>query len=181
MKKILFRFIGLLVLPFLCSCNLFYEMPTRENIIDKATLEIGYSDLYFVSEGVAYNNYLLDGTNYNLNFYCKTFVTYGSLDSKDTLMIFGYDELGEYFSPFEVEWKIKSSYDDVLNTYEKYILDKDFEKKYNDGIDLVTSKDDIDLLFENRNDKPEEYFIFRYAGSHYVYEVDDELVYNYIS
>ena len=180
MAKTYFKIFSILFLTStISSCNLFYSIPTKEDIKTLSYNEMGYDSLYFVSEGRADHNSLLKGTNYDTNVYCVTFTTYGVIDGAETLYIHGYDDLSMFFDPIKCDYPMKHSYQEVIDVINRIIPEKTVSKEYTDDMEIVTSTYDLDRFFGEK-EKPDNYFAFCYLDHHYVYEVDGELQYTVI-
>lgn len=162
------------------SCNPFYTIPSKEDIVYLCRNELNYDSLYFVSKNNGVNDSLLKGTSYENNPYLTTFVSYGLANNKETMLVHGYDEYSRYFEPFEIEYMFQNPYEKVVEFINSNVNNAKLTMDFSNDIELFTNRYLINEYFKG-SDIPDHEVVFRYNTIHYIYEVNGNLQYKVIN
>ena len=168
------------ILSIVASCNPFYTIPSKEDIVNLCRNELNYDSLYFVSKNDGVNDSLLKGTSYENNPYLTTFVSYGLANNKEMMLVHGYDEYSRYFEPFEIEYMFQNPYEKVVEFINSNVNNAKLTMDFSNDIELFTNRYLINEYFKG-SDVPDYEVVFRYNTIHYIYEVNGNLQYKVIN
>lgn len=175
MKKIVI--LPLILFSFILSSCLF-QTPTYEGIFNEIIEENNFDKIYCFTEDSAITNTLIPEEEQNYP-YSVIYTIYGEIDKEDVILTYGYAERGRIFGPLESSRPMAHSYDECLNLYSENLNGRLFNKDISDGITFLTRTDNIEELLDG-NDLPDNNFMLRYNQNYYIYEMDGELLFDYI-
>lgn len=178
MRKVRLTLVAVFLCLFQTSCT--YIAPSHEKVYEELVQKFNYKETYIFSYASAFENELAPLEEQN-NPYGIIYSLYGEINGQDTLYIYGIAEWGVLFEPFIYKRPLKANYDECLNLFEVHIPNKTFNKNREDNISILSNKDIIESIFSKYNIDVDKNFVLVCDSYHYVYEVNGNLYYDYIS